>query len=61
MGAMEDTLGWTNGESEEHLHGCGRHHEERRKGNGRLLNSQRSLSRLRVDAPLNISTHHDAP
>ncbi|WP_233365634.1 MULTISPECIES: nuclear transport factor 2 family protein [Rhodococcus] len=45
--AMEDELWWTNGETEEHLHGYGHYHEKYRKVNGAWLISYRSLTRLR--------------
>ncbi|WP_238841803.1 nuclear transport factor 2 family protein [Prescottella equi] len=47
--AMEDMLWWTNGASEEHLHGYGHYHEEYRKVGDDWLISRRRLTRLRVD------------
>ncbi|GAB2843756.1 nuclear transport factor 2 family protein [Actinocorallia aurea] len=47
--AMEDHLWWTNGATEEHLHGYGHYHEEYRRVDGRWLISYRNLTRLRED------------
>jgi hypothetical protein len=47
--AMEDRLWWSNGDTEEHLHGYGHYHEEYRKVDGTWLISSRKLTRLRVD------------
>ncbi|MUL67309.1 bile-acid 7-alpha dehydratase [Mycobacterium sp. CBMA 234] len=47
--AMEDQLWWTNGDTEEHLHGYGHYHEQYRLGDGQWLISYRKLTRLRVD------------
>lgn len=47
--AMEDKLWWSNGDTEEHLHGYGHYHEEYRRVDGTWLISSRKLTRLRVD------------
>ncbi|MFZ3395519.1 nuclear transport factor 2 family protein [Rhodococcus sp. 7Tela_A2] len=47
--AMEDMLWWTNGATEEHLHGYGHYHETYRKVGGVWLIAYRNLARLRVD------------
>ncbi|MFJ6095669.1 nuclear transport factor 2 family protein [Williamsia muralis] len=47
--AMEDHLWWSNGGTEEYLHGYGHYHEEYRKQDGKWLISYRTLTRLRVD------------
>ena len=47
--AMEDRLWWSNGDTEEHLHGYGHYHEEYRNVDGMWLISSRKLTRLRVD------------
>ena len=47
--AMEDSLWWQNGDTEEHLHGYGHYHETFRKVGQRWLITTRQLIRIRVD------------